>query len=335
MAWATLTEFCVTTPGLRVIQLRRDGYVFTADGAAGDFIHFPETFPADLLAGFGGDARIADPTPLNRAVGTPLMWECMNLTANTEDGWLLVGAPKSIPDEAILSIRTLITQIVLALRNSNAHRELAMQARIDALTGLDNRASFTRQLSGILDEPIRPDSLHLMFIDLDDFKDINDGRGHRVGDDLLIEVASRLRYGIRSGDLCARLGGDEFAVLVRETTGKDAVALAERLVVELAAPLVLDEHYVSIGASIGITTVTTGTALKELVHQADIAMYAAKAHGKGQVEIFHPALLQIDRRQQFDAVDPGEATPHHPRNTALDQFVSLSDIASVLSPTDP
>jgi diguanylate cyclase (GGDEF)-like protein len=141
-----------------------------------------------------------------------------------------------------------------------------------------------------------------MFIDLDDFKDINDGLGHRVGDDLLIEVASRLRDGIRSEDLCARLGGDEFAVLLREKTGLHAVAFAKRLVVELAAPYVLDEHHVGIGASVGITTFTTGTGLKELVHQADIAMYAAKAHGKNHVEIFHPALLQIDRRQESVAL---------------------------------
>jgi diguanylate cyclase (GGDEF)-like protein len=302
VGWEALTEFCVATPGLRVIQVGRDGSVLTVDGAAGDFMFLRETFPAEILAVDGGNARICDPVPLNRAVGTPLMWKCLNLSADGEDGWLLVGAPKSIPDEAILSIRTLVTQIVLALRNSQAYRELAAQARMDALTGLDNRASFTRQLSEILDESVRPDSLHLMFIDLDDFKDINDGLGHRVGDDLLIEVASRLRDGIRSEDLCARLGGDEFAVLLRETTSLHAVAFAKRLVVELAAPYVLDEHHVGIGASIGITTFTTGTGLKELVHQADIAMYAAKAHGKNHVEIFHPALLQIDRRQESVAL---------------------------------
>lgn len=331
VAWATLTEFCVTTPGLRVIQLRRDGSVLIADGAAGDFAVYPETFPAELLAGFGLDARISDPAPLNRAAGTLLMWESMNLSAHKEDGWLLVGAPKSIPDEAILSIRTLITQIVLALRNCNAYRELATLARIDALTGLDNRASFTKQLSGILDESVRPDSLHLLFIDLDDFKDINDGLGHRAGDDLLIGVASRLRHGVRSGDLCARLGGDEFAVLLRETTGLHAVALAERLVVDLAAPFLLDRHHVNIGASIGITSATPGTAREELVHQADIAMYAAKAQGKRQVEVFHPALLQIDRRQEHDAVGLSKASPDHPRDTASGQSDSLPDNMPVRS----
>ena len=298
VAWVALTEFCVATPGLRVIQVRRNGSGLSVAGAAGQFDVVPGTLPEEVLSASGGrESRILDSAPLDRAVGAPLVWECVIVDPERDDFWLLVGAPKSAPDEAVLSVRGLVIQIALALRNNDAHRELTVQARFDALTGLDNRASFTAQLSAILDGPIRRDRLHLMFIDLDDFKDVNDGLGHSVGDDVLTGMASRLRQGLRSGDLCARLGGDEFAVLLRDTTGQQAVALAERLVASVAESFVLDSHSVEIGASIGIATATSLSDVKELFHQADVAMYAAKAQGKGQVEVFHPALLQIDRRQ--------------------------------------
>jgi diguanylate cyclase (GGDEF)-like protein len=297
VSWVALTGFCVATPGLRVIQIKRKGSGLSVDGAAGHFNVLPGMLPHEVLfTSPGQEARILDSEQLDRAVGAPMMWECVIVDQGSDDFWLLVGTPKSTPDQAALSVRALVSQIVLALRNNDAHRELTVQARFDALTGLDNRASLTAHLSAVLDAPTTHYGVHLLFVDLDDFKDVNDGLGHSVGDDVLTTVASRLRQGIRSGDLCARLGGDEFAVLLSDTTSQQAVALAERLVASIAEPFVLDSHRVDIGASIGIATATSRSDVKELVHQADVAMYAAKAQGKSQVVAFHPALLELDRR---------------------------------------
>ena len=297
VGWEALTGFCVATPDLRVIQIKRTDAGWSVEEFAGHFNLLPRLLEPEVISTFSErDSRILDSARLDRAAGAAMMWECVIVDQDRDDFWLLVGTPKSTLDEAALAVLSLASQVVLALRNEDMHRELLVQARFDALTGLDNRASLSVHLSAALDASVTRGGLHLLFIDLDDFKDVNDGLGHSVGDDVLATVASRLRQEIRSGDLCARLGGDEFAVLLIDTTGQQAVALAERLVASIAEPFVFDSHHVDIGASIGIATATSLSDNRELVHQADTAMYAAKAQGKGQVVAFHSALLERDRR---------------------------------------
>ena len=244
-------------------------------------------------------------------------WVCVSLLEQKEDAWLVVGAPKKVSAEALLSVRSLVNQVTLALRNSDVHQELTMQARVDALTGLANRAAFTAELANIAANHGHGTTSQILFLDLDDFKDVNDILGHRAGDDLLIEVANRLRRCTRPDDVCARLGGDEFAVVLRGATEETAVDIAQRMVESIAEPIDLNGQIAQVGASIGIAIGTPQMSMDELVHQADVAMYAAKACGKGRMQDFNPGLLQADTyRVSFEsqlarATGEGELVVHY------------------------
>ena len=226
-------------------------------------------------------------------------WLALPLPEEEPDGWIVLGAPRRVPPEAVAAIQSMINQAALALRTSAAHRDLAAQARQDALTGLPNRAAFTSALEFAITDPDR--HLALLFLDLDDFKVVNDRLGHAAGDELLRVVAGRLSGAIRPDDLCARLGGDEFAVLLQEAEGT-ADAVAQRLVGMIAAPISLAGRITHVGASVGLAFATADTSAERLVQQADIAMYAAKAKGKNRVQAFDPSLLrQDDGKAVFEA----------------------------------
>ncbi|MDJ0338240.1 EAL domain-containing protein [Cryobacterium sp. PH31-O1] len=329
LAWNVANQLTSTTPGLRVLKIVRDGDLLRIGARTGDFADLPEAFPFSVLQLTGTDrtdARITDFAPLNAAVGLPLVWECISLTEQSEQAWLLVGAPNRIPAGTILSTRSLVNQVNLALRNSDAHHQLEAQATHDPLTGLDNRLSFTTKLAALLDQSATPASLHVLFLDLDDFKDVNDQLGHREGDTVLIEVAARLRRCIRPLDVCARLGGDEFAVVLRSTTDDGATAIAQRMVRAVSEPVIVTGRSVQVGASVGVAAATTGLDLDELVHHADVAMYAAKANGKGQVQVFQPGLLQSQsmlmsfERRLNRAAAAGELEVHY------QPIMSLTDL---------
>ncbi|ASD22879.1 hypothetical protein B7495_12895 [Cryobacterium sp. LW097] len=320
LSWTTAGELGATTPGLRVVKVVRHEELLLVGAHTGDFIVPPPTsFPGDVLRTIGtnGDAQIMRTGPLDDAAGLPLLWECVSLTEQEEDAWLLVGAPKRIPEGTILSVRSLVNQVNLALRNSRSHHQLTAQAQHDTLTGLDNRLSFTSQLGALLARTDTTEGLHVLFLDLDDFKDVNDHMGHRAGDAVLTEVAERLRNCTRPQDICSRLGGDEFAVVLTGTTIAAAKAIAQRMVGSLAAPIIVDGRPCRVGASVGVATAAPGANLDELVHQADVAMYAAKAHGKGQVQLFQPGLLQNEsalvsfERQLGRAAGGGQLEVHY------------------------
>jgi diguanylate cyclase (GGDEF)-like protein len=131
----------------------------------------------------------------------------------------------------------------------------------------------------------------VLFVDLDDFKDVNDGLGHLMGDLLLCQVAERLSAAVRDEDLVARLGGDEFAVLVEDAKDRDAItAAAQQLITALERPFAFDGLSLEVKASIGIATGDTADSAQQLIRDADIAMYAAKLNGKGQYAWFVPAM---------------------------------------------
>jgi diguanylate cyclase (GGDEF)-like protein len=140
-----------------------------------------------------------------------------------------------------------------------------------------------------------PGRIVLLFIDLDNFKLINDAYGHDVGDQVLIEVAARLTGAARSADMVARLGGDEFVVLFDVLSPeKDARVLANRALRSLRKGFVHDGETLSITASIGAVVVSDPDAdLDEVLRDADIAMYSAKAKGKNQIAMFHPVMTGI------------------------------------------
>jgi diguanylate cyclase (GGDEF)-like protein len=187
-----------------------------------------------------------------------------------------------------------LNDTVAALRRREV--ELNHQAFHDPLTGLANRALFADRIGHALTSTRRPTPVILLLADLDDFKGVNDTLGHSAGDALLIGVAERLRAVVRPEDTVARLGGDEFAVLLEDTDGlTGGRRVAERIAEALAAPFTLAGVRMVIGASIGIAaagSATVGNASigDTLLLEADIAMYAAKAEGKGRYAVFAPDL---------------------------------------------
>ncbi|WP_249780709.1 EAL domain-containing protein [Bradyrhizobium sp. dw_78] len=191
---------------------------------------------------------------------------------------------------------SIVTQQVEA---ENRIRELA---HYDTLTGLANRTTFREQLELSLAKP--GSRVGLLFIDLDGFKIVNDSMGHLVGDALLKQVANRLRDECRQPSLMVgRLGGDEFGILMEEGDPDAAPALAGRLVDALVAPYHLElDRRVQIGASIGIAVAPLhGNDAEILLSRADIALYAAKAAGKGTSRMFSPELeLRIQERVRLE-----------------------------------
>ncbi|HEY5144848.1 MAG TPA: EAL domain-containing protein [Solirubrobacteraceae bacterium] len=189
--------------------------------------------------------------------------------------------------------------IVLNMRDVSERKrfeaELARQAFHDSLTGLANRALFRDRVDHALARRRdRGNQVAVLFIDLDDFKNVNDSLGHVSGDVLLREVGRRVSDAIRAEDTAARLGGDEFAILLEDVDGEGrASEVAQRLLVALREPLLLDGKDMSVSASIGIAFAAAqddAVGSEELLRNADVAMYTAKEHGKGTFQIFEQAM---------------------------------------------
>ena len=217
-----------------------------------------------------------------------------------------------IDDEAVISRdidgRPIMVQGILVdiTDRKDLEEQLRHQALHDPLTGLPNRVLFVDRLSHALVRRARAShGLAVLFMDLDDFKDVNDGLGHAVGDRLLCLVAARLRGVLRAEDSACRLGGDEFAFLLEDANAARAERVAERILAALAAPFELGEGTATLSASVGIA-VRSGpideadavAAADELLRDADTAMYAAKAVGKGRVRLFGRGMSEPAARRR-------------------------------------
>jgi diguanylate cyclase (GGDEF)-like protein len=187
---------------------------------------------------------------------------------------------------------------------SNERQTALLRADIDALTGIANRAAFTRRLDELLaDEQARGQGLAAVVIDIDDFKAVNDSLGHPAGDALLVETARRLQATVRPGDLVARLGGDEFAVITRAASTLDAAnAVAGRLLRELCRPVLIDGREVPTACSIGVAQAIAEHCADTLLRDADLALYAAKRSGRARVTLFDDTLrADLRERAERDA----------------------------------
>jgi diguanylate cyclase (GGDEF)-like protein/PAS domain S-box-containing protein len=169
--------------------------------------------------------------------------------------------------------------------------ELAHQAFHDPLTDLPNQALFRDRVNHALERVVcKGGALAVLFVDLDNFKNVNDSLGHGAGDELLVAVASRVRGCLRAADTAARLGGDEFAILLEDTTPSDALDVAERVIAVLSRPFVLGGREVFASASIGVAFNDGDVRGDQLLRNADLAMYTAKSRGKGRTEVFEPRM---------------------------------------------
>jgi diguanylate cyclase (GGDEF)-like protein len=212
-------------------------------------------------------------------------------------------------------------EAAMALENYRLIDELRRQAFHDALTGLANRNLLLDRLEHAVAQRPGPNvGLYaILFLDLDDFKAVNDNVGHSGGDELLLTVAQRLLKGLRPRDTAARLGGDEFAILLEDLRSKDeAHQVARRLINEVAAPIRIGDMDLTVGTSIGIAIGIAGeSSAEDLLRNADFAMYRAKLLGKGRFEVFRPdlhdvATQQMALREQLRlAVDNDELRVHY------------------------
>ncbi|HZB01718.1 MAG TPA: diguanylate cyclase, partial [Actinomycetota bacterium] len=259
------------------------------------------------------------PSPRDAAPATQLIESRMR---HRDDFWLHVETLRTD-----LMHDPNVKGIVLNSRDVSERKafeeQLSHQAFHDSITGLANRALFRDRVEHALERLTRNENpMSVLFMDLDDFKTINDSLGHAAGDRLLGEVGERLRKCLRTPDTAARLGGDEFAILLEDGgEGVGAADVAARILTALEAPFQLDGKEVFIRASIGIATSdgrrTTGPeGAEELLRNADVAMYIAKEAGKNRYQIFEPkmhdtALRRLELKADLQrAVDNAEFDLH-------------------------
>jgi len=205
--------------------------------------------------------------------------------------WLTVdNVGTNLLDEPV--IRGLVLNTRDVTEQSVIKQQYMHQAFHDPLTDLANRSLFLYQVGHALARAQRQlNAVTVLFLDLDNFKTVNDSLGHAAGDRLLVDAARRLATCVRDTDLIARLGGDEFAVLVEDAESVDEVlAIADRVGIALSKPFVLNGKEVFVNASVGISRSTRGESTDELVRNADVAMYVAKTRGKGQHALFEPEM---------------------------------------------
>ena len=199
---------------------------------------------------------------------------------------------------------------------------LAHQAFHDALTGLANRQLFEDRLAHAMSRDSRSGPLAVLFLDVDDFKIVNDSLGHASGDELLVVIAQRLAGALREHDTVARLGGDEFAILLEDTEVAAASRIAQELLGVLAAPVALGNTVQVVRASIGISDAVPGEGTEaEVMRNADVAMYVAKDSGKdsgkGRVSVYDSGLharaleLMAVRAELREAITGGQLVVHY------------------------
>jgi diguanylate cyclase (GGDEF)-like protein len=187
----------------------------------------------------------------------------------------------------------------------NAEARITHLARYDELTALPNRVNFRDEIERLLAVPHDAEQLSaLLFIDLDQFKQVNDTLGHPCGDQLLCAVADRLRAMLRPEDFVARFGGDEFVVFQQNIkSAEEAAGLARRMVDHLSERYKIDNHLVEIGASVGIAMTSHGISADTLLKNADMALYRAKSDGRGTFCFFRDEMAQTVEARRILELD--------------------------------
>jgi diguanylate cyclase (GGDEF)-like protein len=248
------------------------------------------------LASFGSPlGTVAEAVGVDSAIGFPLVVDD-EVVAVVEFFWSSRAGATEPDDQLIATLWDGVNQLGRVVERVRARDELSHQALHDSLTGLPNRALLLDRLAHALERQRRePSFLAVIFIDVDNFKLINDSLGHDAGDRLLVTIARRLRRMIRPDDTAARFGGDEFIILCDRLPSEEvAVDVTERILAGLAAPVSLDRNNEAVvRASAGIAIARGPDASPEaLLRDADSAMYRAKEAGRGRYQVFDAAMHQ-------------------------------------------
>jgi len=286
-------------------------YIDVADPAVSDGGHLAYMSPQiEAIVGYPPEAFLADPElwpglihPDDReatlaaynahwATDAPLRADYRMIAQDGSVVWVHDEAYSMIEATVVGDRRVSQGLLVDTTDQKIMEAQLLHDALHDPLTGLANRVLFADHVERALASRRRGRTkVALLFLDLDDFKVVNDTLGHRAGDRLLIEVARRLTEATRDGDIAARQGGDEFTVLLDRVHGvEDAVASAERLAASLRRPIELEGLNISITVSVGIALASDENAADDLLAHADAAMYAAKGQGKARYAVFDPSM---------------------------------------------
>ena len=207
----------------------------------------------------------------------------------------------------------------------NAEARITHLARFDELTGLPNRVNFRDEIECLLALPRNGERLSaLLFVDLDQFKQVNDTLGHPCGDQLLCAVADRLRAMLRPEDFVARFGGDEFVVFQQNMKSpEEAASLAQRIVDHLSERYQIDNHLVEIGASVGIAMTSPAISADTLLKNADMALYRAKADGRGTFCFFRDEMAQTVEARRILELDLRKALAHEEFELFYQPLVNL------------
>ncbi|MGQ0682571.1 putative bifunctional diguanylate cyclase/phosphodiesterase [Bradyrhizobium sp.] len=206
----------------------------------------------------------------------------------------------------------------------NAEARISHLARYDELTALPNRVNFRDEIGRLLATQRGDHMSALLFVDLDQFKQVNDTLGHPCGDQLLCAVADRLREMLRPEDFVARFGGDEFVVFQQNIhSTEDAAGLARRIVDRLSERYKIDNHLVEIGASVGIAMTDPGVSADTLLKNADMALYRAKADGRGTYCFFRAELAQTVEARRILELDLRKAVANEEFELYYQPLVNL------------
>ncbi len=205
----------------------------------------------------------------------------------------------------------LLLPLLAVQKTAEMSRHQEHQSLHDPLTGLPNRVLLNDRIEQALARSSRMRGMVVvMFLDLDLFKVVNDSLGHHAGDELLIDVAQRLKAAVRSGDTLARFGGDEFVVMCEDVSEEEVNAIADRITSSLRQSFTSDDRNVTVTASIGVAVATANSTPQTLLRDADVAMYRAKEHGRNQVVRFDEAMHQQANERLLDAVGLRRALEH-------------------------
>jgi diguanylate cyclase (GGDEF)-like protein/PAS domain S-box-containing protein len=260
-------------------------------------------YPANVLTGrrltklMDAESAIRLAQALRQVAGRPYATTVLEIAIRHRDGRVR---------QAEMTITNLLSDpsvagLVLNTRDISERKELQDQlvheAYHDALTQLANRALFRERVSEAVRTRGEDGEVTVLFLDLDGFKEVNDSLGHLAGDQLLVQVADRLRASVRDGDVVARFGGDEFAVLIESPTGgDDAEQVAQRIIDMLVEPFASESRNIHVQASIGLAAAgllleSATDGAEQLMRNADLAMYKAKSAGGSGYSCYDPEML--------------------------------------------
>jgi diguanylate cyclase (GGDEF)-like protein len=274
-------------------------------------------------------AVVFDPRPVAVALLGPVRLALLGVAMLVGPALLAIGHSDGESIIAVVAVASAVLSVLVLVRLAGMvghlsrdierrtvlEAQLSYQAFHDPLTGLANRRRF---IDAVGDAIRAGAGAAVLFVDLDDFKHVNDGMGHDAGDALLTAVGHRLVSAIRPDDLGCRIGGDEFAVLLPRTPSADeAEPVARRLLEALAAPVEIEGREIVVPASIGVAAATIGERLEidELLRRADVAMYHAKAQGKNRLATYSAAIdAPMDAAPAaVPGRTPAESQPRHVR----------------------